>query len=266
MHSTQNTESSPSIAGLERMMAARPQSPLFTRLAAAYIEENRPAQALKLCLQGLRQYPDYPTALLLVAKSQVMLRQYSDARESLDELLRFFPGCPAARALLERMTELELEYPPYTAVAASSFAASPVQRRSGDAGESQWSRPDNPIPGFDAPAHAQGEETPTPTVEDGAVQRPSDLDLAGLASRLESARIPALPEEEDADAAEDTMGVDEVNLDVRPVTETLIAIYVQQGKLREAIDAYRRLAERHPDRREEFEARVGELESRLQQS
>jgi len=41
------------------------------------------------------------------------------------------------------------------------------------------------------------------------------------------------------------------------VTETLARIYEQQGDLARAAAAYRRLADRHPKRREEFLRRAG---------
>jgi tetratricopeptide (TPR) repeat protein len=264
--SSQGT-TSPDLAPLERKLAAQPASPLFARLAAGYIANNRPAQALKICLQGMRSYPDYPTGLLMIAKAQVMLRQYSDARETLHELLRLLPGCPAAMALMERMQELELEYPPYTAVGGSHFATTSVERdASGAAARRQWSRQDNILPDFEPPKHP-APETAGPERED-TPKEPAEVeyfDLVSLASRLESARIPALPEEETASVEEVSAdGIDEVNLEVRPVTETLISIYVQQGKLREAIDAYRRLADRHQDRRAEFEEKIRDLETRIE--
>lgn len=248
-------------ASLERHLAAHPASPLFTRLAATHLAADRPAQALKICLQGMRFHTEYASALLLIARAQVMLRQYSDARQSLHDLLRIQPVCPAADALRERMTELELEYPPYTAVAGSAFARMPVERA--DKGEEKWSRKEDILPGFEAPRHTaeQSANDAESGVEEAAPM--SGLDLAGLASRLETARIPALPEEEESAEQEDALGVEEVNLEVRPVTETLVSIYVQQGRLREAIDGYRRLAARYEDRRDEFESIIRELESRL---
>ncbi len=248
-------------AALERHLRAHPASPLFTRLAAAHLAADRPAQALKICLQGLRFHAEYASAILLIARAQVMLRQYSDARQSLRDLLRLQPVCPAAEALRERMTELELEYPPYTAVAGSAFARMPVERA--DRGEEKWSRKDDILPGFETagPGAAQGADDAESGIDE--VPPMSGLDLAGLASRLETARIPALPEEEENAEQEETPGVEEVNIEGRPVTETLVSIYVQQGRLREAIDGYRRLAERDDERRSEFESIIRELESRL---
>ncbi|MBN1447274.1 MAG: tetratricopeptide repeat protein [Bacteroidetes bacterium] len=271
-------DTAPDIRSLERHLALHPTSPLFTRLAEYHITANRPAQALKICLQGMRYYPDYSTALLLIARAQVMLRQYSDARETVHELLRIQPGCPAALRLLNRMTELELEYPPYTASAGSRFVQSGLSRESGAEQPEKWSRQDDIMPTFETRMRSSGHGAMTgsteadqapdagaPAGKDKAETSPS-FDLSGLASRLEHARIPPLPEPEEGDAVRqqnDDGGIETVNLDARPVTETLIEIYIQQGKLREALDACHRLAERRPDRAEELSRKIRDLKQRL---
>lgn len=239
---------------------------MFARLAARHIADNRPALALKLCLQGMRQYPEYHTALLLIAKSQVMLRQYSDARETLHELLRSLPGCPSAIQLLERMTELELEYPPYTASGGNFVASFDIRRGDTTDSDRKWSHQENILPGFEAPKHDDEVPLSEPEPEEQVAPTATGLDFAALARRLESARIPTLPEDESVmeGAVEHEPPPETVDLGARPVTETLISIYEQQGRYREAIDAWHRLAERHPDRREEFEARIRALESKLE--
>ena len=45
------------------------------------------------------------------------------------------------------------------------------------------------------------------------------------------------------------------------VTETMANIYVQQGAVEQAIKAYTQLARMKPERREEFEQRIRELQS-----
>ena len=268
------------IDALERTVAQHPASPLFVRLAARYIDANRPAQALKTCLQGMRFYPEYPTGLFLIAKAQVMLRQYSDARDTLHELLRILPSCQAGIRLLDRMTELELEYPPYTASAGSHFVQVGFDRRSSAGDVEQFSRQDDILPDFEirrtgsADHQEGGEDRPQAASEDSPKDGATDLpgrhappafDLAGLASQLENARIPSLPEQdEDKYEPGEDEGIESVNLDARPITETLIEIYIQQDRLREAIDALQRLSDRNPDRAADITAKIHTLEARLE--
>lgn len=286
----------PDVDALEHAVAQQSASPLFVRLAERYIDANRPAQALKTCLQGMRYYPEYPTGLLLIAKAQVMLRQYSDARDTLHELLRILPSCQAGIRLLDRMTELELEYPPYTASAGSHFVQVGFDRQPSSNDGEQFSRQDDILPDFEirrpgAPGPEDGGDSASHTAADapekGAApvppgggdttqsrdapemerehSGPPAFDLAGLASKLENARIPALPEQDDGSSdAEEDEDIESVNLDARPITETLIEIYIQQGRLREAIDALQRLADRNPDRADDITAKIRTLETRLE--
>ncbi len=251
---------------LERHVAAYPASPLFARLASLYIDSNRPAQALKLCLQGIKLHPDYPTAMLTIARAQIMLRQYSDARQTLNGLLRIMPSCTAAIRLIDRMTELELEYPPYAASSGLYIAQQAVGRDADRDRREQWSHQDDILPGIESFVPIK-EAVPSPVEEE---QAPEPLlpafDLGALAQRLEGARIPSLPEE---DERSESTGVEEeigeINLELRPVTETLIAIYEQQGRWRESVDGYTRLAERYPERREHFERKIAEIETKLKE-
>lgn len=247
------------IAALERHIAANPASPMFARLASLYIDGNRPAQALKLCLQGIKLHPDYPTGLLMIARAQIMLRQYSDARQTLQNLLRILPSCTAALRLSERMTELELEYPPY-ATAGGAYVARQDMTRGGDADRrQQWSHQDDILPGIESFA-PKASKQPGPEEPPVAQKKAPGFDIGDLARRLEGARIPSLPQEDEfGEITETVPAVETVNLGLRPVTETLIGIYEQQGRLREAIDGYARLAQMHPDRSGYFEAKIREL-------
>lgn len=253
------------ITALERHVAAYPASPLFARLASLYIDSDRPAQALKLCLQGIKLHPDYPTGMLMIARAQIMLRQYSDARQTLIGLLRVLPSGSAALRLVDRMTELELEYPPYTASSGLFVSQQSVSRDSDRDRRQQWSHQDDILPGIESfvPKKTDSPEPP----EADAETQPSlpSFDFGALAQRLEGARIPSLPEE---DERSESTGVDdetgEVNLELRPVTETLITIYEQQGRWRETIDGYTRLAARYPERREHFEYKIREIEGKIE--
>ncbi|MBR9974539.1 MAG: hypothetical protein KFF77_03080 [Bacteroidetes bacterium] len=255
------------IAALERHVAANPASPLFARLASLYIDGNRPAQALKLCLQGNRLHPDYPTGLLMTARAQIMLRQYSDARQTLQELLRLLPSCRAAQKLGERMTELELEYPPYAGTATVLISMQEVAREAGADRRLQWSHQDDILPGIEHfAARTEADEPPEESGPRITEKVPPLFDLGDLARRLEGARIPALPEErEEESQADEAPPTEEINLGSRPVTETLAAIYEQQGRLQEAMEGYQRLAILQPGHRQQFEAKVQELRLRLLQ-
>ncbi|MCZ7557249.1 MAG: tetratricopeptide repeat protein [Bacteroidia bacterium] len=258
MTQDKNRQNDQTLRLLERHVAEHPGSPAYLRLAALLLEMQRPEEALKRCLLGIKRTPDHPTALLLMARAQVMLRHYNDARESLRVLLSAVPGGIAARQLLEKIPELELAYPPAVASAIDAFS---LPRREVQA-ETRWSRQENILPTL--PRVGPASQTPAP--DEGPTVAVPVLDLSALAARLEHARIPALANDLEEDIAADEDDIETVNLQLRPQTETLARIYSSQGRYREAIDAFRSLSGLHPDRAAEFEQHIRELERKLAES
>lgn len=119
--------------------------------------------------------------------------------------------------------------------------------------------------GDDSGRTAHGEGAAYSAAQQNAPAEDDGIDLERLAARLESARIPIMPDaaaEQVAPPDAAPQRPDRVNLQARPVTETLAAIYVQQGRIEEALAAYRVLAVRHPERIDEFARRIAELERR----
>ena len=80
--------------------------------------------------------------------------------------------------------------------------------------------------------------------------------LEELAQRLERVRTP-MTEEPDSLSVRAADAASEPSM----VTETMANIYVQQGAVEQAIKAYTQLARMKPERREEFEQRIRELQS-----
>ena len=250
---------------LLRFTREHSSSPLFARAAAAYLDADRPDDALKVALAGLRRHPGYATGLYVAAKAQVMLRRYVDARNTLDSLMRQMPGCRAARRLLDQLPTLELEYPPVPTV--HSMSAGAGLHRSTQREEAHPSRRDDLLPGVEmflrkkrrGPEDAALEQ-PT-DAEDTKAEATSEFDILEVARRLEGARIPSLLEGEvEMTPIDESSPKDEVDLGSRPVTETLLSIYVQQGRLHEAAEGFRRLARQQPARADEFLRKAAELE------
>ena len=185
-----------------------------------------------------------------------MLRQYNDARDTLQVLLRTVPGCTAGVRLMERMTELELQYPPPTSTGTRAFSA--VERPATE--QDRWSRQDDILPAFVVPTRPAVPKAEAPSSSIGSTP---GLDLSQLAAKLEGARIPALSEEYADDEDGEEYDVEMVNLSLRPQTETLAQIYASQGRYREAVDAFRFLSASRPERAEEYARIIADLERRM---
>ena len=243
----------------QQYYSENPRSPLFARAAHVLLQQNDPAGALKIALEGLKQFPDYATGILIAAEAYVMLRHFSDARQLLLLLLRTVPACKAAELLLDRIVELELEYPSPldTAVPPSVPIDDDIdwidrnKRRN-------WSKADELIPGLGSPSSAlpafggRGVEKPT--------QRASDLET--LAVRLENAKIPLLTDDRLSPLPHGLENVPQPDEHppIHPATETMAMIFTQQGNIAAAILVYRELCEIQPFYKGEYCLKIAELE------
>jgi hypothetical protein len=234
-----------------------PRSPLFARIAHEFLQRNDPAGALKVALEGLKVFPDYATGILIAAESHVMLRHFSEARQLLLQLLRTVPACKSAELLLDRIVELELEYPsPLVPPVPDPIPVSPEGDWKPKNREKNWSKADELIPGLGEPAAF------TALKSFHASESPPSSDFERLAVKLENARIPLLnddgqppfPDMEETDAGAETCPP------IHPVTETMAVILREQGKLDAAIDVYRELTDLHPLSKAGFEKKIEELE------
>jgi tetratricopeptide (TPR) repeat protein len=259
----------------KRRLEEFPGSPVFARLAEALLREGHPATALKVAESGVQQHPDYATGLLIAAKANIQLRHYTIARELLHRVLVAAPACAIAALLIRELKQLELRFPPPLArTSGGSSEEHPMPDRTSRRRKKRWSWSEDLI-GGEADIAKDGEAY-TACDSRGIDERPSgvdrdpeqEFDFDKLAMQLESAKIPAALEPEVTPAVTESSGADydTVDLQSRTVTETLASIYSGQGRFREAIDAYRALRDRFPERMYEFTLRIVELEQQLASS
>ena len=250
---------------LREHVQSNPGSPLFARLASGYLEMGNPGEALKVLLEGLRTHPDYVTAHFVLAKTYLSLRRYRDAREELNMVVRMLPTCAPAYELLERSRELELNYPPVDVVEIEETPVPepgeevPDVRRKGRRKSDQKDL----IPGEELFTKPGSRSLSPPTKKDPAALSNVEsistmLDIETLATSLENARIPVIKESDLLPASEEPEEP-EVDLEKRPVTETLAKIYIQQEKYKEAIIEYERLIMKNPERAEYYRSKIREL-------
>ncbi len=250
---------------LREHVQSNPGSPLFARLADEYLEMGNPGEALKVLLEGLRTHPDYVTAHFILAKTYLSLRRYRDAREELNMVVRMLPTCVPAYELLERSRELELNYPPVDVVEIEETTVPepdeevPSLRRKG---RRKSDRKDL-IPGeelFTSPGHRSLAPPlkKAPPAASRVESMSTTLDIESLATSLENARIPVI-RESDLIPEKSEPEEQKVDLEKRPVTETLAKIYIQQEKYKEAIIEYERLIMKNPERTEYYRSKIREL-------
>jgi len=66
---------------LEKDFNKYPDSVRFVRVASVYLEQGRHEEAIKLCQQGCRKYPNSSLGLFVLAKSYIAIGDYEKAFE-----------------------------------------------------------------------------------------------------------------------------------------------------------------------------------------
>jgi tetratricopeptide (TPR) repeat protein len=259
-----------SIRDLERRLAAAPASPLFARLAFALLNHGEVARAEALCERGVGLYPHYSTGRLVYARCMAARRRYAEAVEALEPVIAAYPGNLVLADLQEswrghaavdeavavaddgaEFTEVPVEEHP---VVAMSHDVAETPPRTDEAPTDAIDPPVEEIPlAEEAPAtpavsvvpdhaevmHGDGGEPPAPVPSKHAgtvpILQPVPMSL-NRTSFIEPDRI---------------------------VSRTLAEIYASQGAIGEAVETYRILLERMPERSERLEERLRELEVRM---
>jgi tetratricopeptide (TPR) repeat protein len=219
---TKDAESRPRIA-------ADARSPFFARVAAGYLEEGRTRDALALCSEGVKTFPRYATGSLILGKCYEALGGHTEALMEYRRVLEMFPDNVMVKTLVEQMGQLEED-------GLRRFAENMEVALLPKKGTLTFSE-------F-AAGKPQGQ---TSTVEYLIKQ----LQQAPKMPRASATPvIPVVQEDLTADA-EPSPAI---------VTETLAEIYASQGQFREAIQAYKTLAEQKPEDAPRFAERIAQLE------
>lgn len=111
---------------------------------------------------------------------------------------------------------------------------------------------------LDEPEEPEEREEQSGGAEDEVHYEESDFDLDTLARELDSAG-PIRLEKDGQPGDEEDKGIE---LTPEIVTDTLAAIFEQQGQLRTAIEAYNILLKKKPDRADFYRKKIAELESK----
>lgn len=224
-------ESARHIPALETKLTANPSSPVFARLASFYLTEGKAEQAIQICVQGLKKFPEYATGHLILGRAYEAVGRNVEAMLEYRKVLRALPDNPIVNELLRKVEQREQE----AFRAFSEERARQLQERRNQLSLDQY----------------LAEET-----------KPAEGTVEFLLDRLRAAAVSPSPEDHQKEKEESP----EPAAAPRIVTATLAEIYASQGEYREAIAAYRKLLEQHPSEVERFEKRIAQLEemSRLQ--
>lgn len=217
-------------------------SPLFVRQANTEIENNNVERAIEILVDGIKLYPDYPTAYILYSRALSLVGEYGKALNQVkiaSELLH------SKRTYEHYLQEIE-SMKKRSSLFATSRGSAFIPELNQFAKETE---PDLFEKKHEVNLSEKDEQTNV-DIEDR---------LDELADEISSARISETPVEDNNDDDLD----EEAGYSGSIISETLAKIYASQGEYEEAIKVYEKLMLKTPAKKEDYLERIRELNSRF---
>jgi tetratricopeptide (TPR) repeat protein len=227
-------------------------SPLFLRAAEYQLEKSNPEKAIQIITEGIKKFPLYPTAYLALGKVLLLIRNYDGAEKA------FIKGSNLIndhQTLGYYLNELEKQR-----AVEGYFAKS---RRTSFLSDELSEILDG--------------ETEKPALHKNIIPAKIEIDetsesfenkLDDLAKQISTAKINVpLDSLQDLNVEKNVEEIsEEGNIQHDYVSETIAKIYLSQGKFREAVETYKKLIIRYPERKNEFENIIREIREQVNDS
>lgn len=195
-------------------------SPLFARVASNIINQGNILEAISILEDGLKKYPDYPSAIFILALANAYSGNEEEARSLVRKGADIIQSFEVLDFYLDRVTSIIKERNSLTKTKQIDF-----------------------------------EETPNDIVESKL-----EDDLETLALKLTGARINYKPEENVVPAVE----IEEFK-GQKIASETLAEIYLSQNNFQEALNVYKELIKKNPDKADDYILKVAEIQNKIDQ-
>ncbi len=213
-------------------------SPLFVRAANTEIENNNVDKAIEILQSGIKNYPQYSAAYLLLGKSLALVGNYSQAIKTIKT------GCDlihSKKTYDYYVNEIESIRKQRSLFESSGRRAFFVEEN--EAADTQQDL-------FE-------EKSEVKTFQENTI--PVDERLGQIAKEIASAKI---------SEAASNYEINNLKLEDFPeanmiVSETLAKIYLAQGELKEAIDVYKKLIKKNPEKIETYLKKIDDLNKEL---
>ncbi len=215
-------------------------SPLFVRQANTEIENNNVERAIEILNEGIKLYPDYPTAYIVFSKALSLTGEYGKALQQVKIASDLLHSPQTYEYYLKEIEGIRKR--------SSLFASS---------------RGNAFIPEFN-----QFEEEIQPDLfdeelglklmgNDEQVNNVVDKESGKLVDETSIAKISESQDESSDDKPNQENESDFI------ISETLAKIYASQGEYKEAIIVYEKLIQKTPSKKEDYIQKIKELNSRF---
>ncbi len=210
------------------------KSPLFVRMAHIELEKNNIERAIDILNNGLKNYPNFPTAHLLLGKAFTRLGSYGHAIRSFkmgSELIN------SKKTFDYYFKEIEL-------------------RKKERSYFEVTNRPSFLSPGIDYDELEAQDDTPAQPPDK---ESPVEDRLDQIAKDIKNVRL--TPGSSSGTNIKDFQEIDHQSL---IISETLAKIYLTQGEFKEAIETYKRLIKKTPEKEEYYLSKIEEIKKQFE--
>ncbi len=214
-------------------------SPLFVRQANTEIDNNNVERAIEILVDGLKLYPDYPTAYILYSKALSLVGEYGKALHQIKIASELLHSRGTYEHYLKEIENMKKRSSLFATSRGSTFIPEL-----------------NHFEKETEPEFFEKEYERNLSEKDEQVN--IDDRLGELADEISSARI-----------SEPSVEIDEDETEPEPgysgsiISETLAKIYAAQGEYTEAIKVYEKLMLKTPSKKEDYIQKIRELNSRF---
>ena len=215
-------------------------SPLFAHQANTEIKNNNVERAIEILTDGIKLYPDYPTAHILYAKALSLIGEYGRALHQVKIASDLLHSKKTYEHYLKEIENMKKR----SSLFASSRGSAFIPELNKFEKEIQ---PDLFEKKYEANAAGKSEQT---NIDDR---------LDELADEISSAKISESPAGNNQEKADEETGHSSPI-----ISETLAKIFASQGEYKEAIKVYEKLILKTPSKEEEYIKKIKELNSRFE--
>jgi len=215
-------------------------SPLFVKMANSQIEENKVDEAVEILRAGLKTYPEYPVAHLLLGKAFAMRGNYGKGLECFKKGSNIIQSEETYNFYVNELEKMKKQRSLFEASRGNSFFNSSKNLK----------KPANTPDLFIAKSETKEEKELAVSIDDR---------LAQLGDQISKVKLSASTG--NFDKVSDFKDI--LSQDNMIVSETLAKIYVAQNEYNEAIKVYEKLIKKEPSMYEHYTEKIKKIRSKL---